>query len=591
MEETKTQTKIMGGGFLMNLPEGYKSFTPEDYTEEQEMLRSSIRGFLDLEIEPNKEIFDTVEGTKLAPSKLEKLGELGYLSLSVPEKFGGYGCDIKTDLAASEVMSDSFSFSQSLGIQRGLGINTILFYGNPAQQEKYLEGIITGKIKCSYCLTEPGAGSDANSGKTKATYSEDGKHFILNGQKMWITNAGFADVFSVFCKIDDDPNLSCLIVEKEWGVTLGEEEKKLGIHGSSTRQVYFEDVKVPVENLLGERNQGFKIAMNALNIGRLMIGVAGSAISKRSFGLGINYANQRVQFGKAITSFGAIQEKISKMATEIFALESAWNRLGGDMDTVLNQELESGLDILTAKQKVAAEFAAECAIIKIRGSETESYVVDESLQMHGGMGFSAESEISIHYKNIRGNRIYEGTNEINRLVISGTIFRRGFKGELPLMEEIMRTFSKLTSGQLSPIEDGLRDVTSMFNYISNVKKATLLSLGLAAKKYQAEIKEKQQLLSRLSDIMSHLYFMESIALRCEKNGSEIQLDMTQLYLLEKQPLITQAIREVVCHCTESERAKKDLTAILSLIALPEVDIMKLRKKIASHFISKNSYSL
>lgn len=275
---TTTIKVTKGGGFLVETTSPDSIFTPEDYTEDQELLRESIRGFLNQEIEPNKEKFDSKEGIALAPEKLEKLGALGFLGLSVPEEYGGFGCDIKTDLAASEVMSDSFSFSQTLGIQRGLGVNTILFYGNKNQQSKYLEGILLGKIKCSYCLTEPGAGSDANSGKTKAVYSEDGKHFILNGQKMWITNAGFADVFSVFCKIEDDPNLSCLIVEKEWGVKLGEEERKLGIHGSSTRQVFFENVKVPVENLLGERNKGFKIAMNALNMGRLSIGIAGCAI-------------------------------------------------------------------------------------------------------------------------------------------------------------------------------------------------------------------------------------------------------------------------------------------------------------------------
>lgn len=379
MNTTNKITK--GGGFLVETIAPDSIFTPEEYTEEQEMLRKSIRDFINQEIEPNKEIFDSKAGIALAPEKLEKFGALGFLGLSVPEKFGGFGCDIKTDLAASEVMSDSFAFAQTLGIQRGLGVNTILFYGNKDQQSKYLEGIISGKIKCSYCLTEPGAGSDANSGKTKAVYSEDGKHFILNGQKMWITNSGFADVFSVFCKIEDDPHLSCLIVEKEWGVKLGAEEKKLGIHGSSTRQVFFENVKVPVENLLGERNKGFKIAMNALNMGRLSVGIAGCAISKRGFKLGVSYANERIQFGKPISSFGAIQEKIAKMACNIFALESAWNRLGGDMDNLIEMSLEQGVDILSAKQKAAEEFAIECAMIKIMGSEIEAFVVDEALQM------------------------------------------------------------------------------------------------------------------------------------------------------------------------------------------------------------------
>ncbi len=583
--------KILGGGFLLASSEGQEIFTPEDYTEEQKMLRSSVRDFLNQEIEPNREIFDTTEGTKLAPSKLEKLGALGFLGLSVPESYGGFGCDIKSDLAASEVMSDSFSFSQSLGIQRGLGINTILFYGNEAQQEKYLRGIIDGKIKCSYCLTEPQSGSDANSGKTKATYSEDGKHFILNGQKMWITNAGFADLFSVFCKIEDDPNLSCLLVEKEWGVALGEEEKKLGIHGSSTRQVFFENVKVPVENLLGERNKGFKIAMNALNMGRLMIGIAGSAISKRAFGIGVSYANERIQFGKPISSFGAIKEKIAKSAADIFALESAWHRLGGNMDQVFQQEIESGADPLQAKQKVAAEFAVECAIIKVLGSETEQYVVDEALQMHGGMGFSGESEISVHYRNIRGNRIYEGTNEINRLVITGTLLKKAFKGELALMGKVMGAFSALKSGEITSIDKPLDDLETVMAYISNVKKAVLLCMGMASQKYQAEIKEKQQLMSRISDMISYVYFMESAVLRSFKQGSTLQLDLSRMYIAEKLPLIQQSIREVVSHCVESTKVKQDLTAILRIIEMQEIDLIANRNKIADHFINQNKYKL
>lgn len=575
----------------MGIPVDYESFTPEDYTEEQHLLRSAVRSFLDREIEPNKEIFDTKAGTELAPSMLEKLGELGYLGLSVPQQYGGFGSDIKTDLIVSEVMADSFSFSQSLGVQRGLGINPILFYGNPAQQDRYLRGIIQGKIKCSYCLTEPQAGSDANSGKTRATLSEDGTHYVLNGQKMWITNAGFADVFSVFCKIEDDPNLSCLIVEKAWGVTLGAEERKLGIHGSSTRQVFFDDVKVPVENLLGERNKGFKIAMNALNMGRLMIGVAGSAIGKRAFGLAVNYANQRVQFGQPIASFGAIQEKIAKMAMELYALESAWHRLIGDMDSVAEQQGSSGADGLRIKQKVAAEFAAECAIIKVLGSEAESYVVDEALQIHGGMGFSGESEISVHYRNVRGNRIYEGTNEINRLVIPGEILKKGFKGELPLMEKITMTYSALKTGQLVPVENALGSEDAISNYMDNLKKAILLTVGKAAQKYQAELKDQQQLLSRLSDLFSHLYLMESSLLRYRKHPSELKMSLTKMYILEKQPIMARSINEAIALCAKPEKAQRDANAICQLIALPTTDLISMRRAIAQHFIAKNSYSI
>lgn len=585
---------IKGGAFLLDTPEIDSIHTPEDYTEDQHLIRESVREFLNREIEPNKEIFDTKEGIQLAAEKLEMLGELGFLGLSVPEKFGGMGCDIKTDLAASEVMSDSFSLSPSMGVQRGLGVNTILFYGTPDQQEKYLNGIITGKIKCSYCLTEPGAGSDANSGKTKATLSADGKHYILNGQKMWITNAGFADVFSVFCKIEDDENLSCLIVEKDMGVKLGAEENKMGIHGSSTRQVFFEEVKVPVENLLGERNNGFKIAMNALNMGRLMIGVSGSGISKRAFKLGVTYANQRVQFKQTIASFGAIQEKIAKMAVYIYALESAWNRLGGDMDRMYDSYLEETSNELLSKQKVAKEYATECAIIKVFGSEKEQFVVDESLQIHGGMGYSNESDISVLYRNIRGNRIYEGTNEINRLLIPGTILKLAFKGEIPLMEEVMKTFGELQSGILKPADPTKSFSDFSLAYLNNCKKVAQLMCGQAAQKFQQEIEKEQEVLSRLSDIISQVYILEGVVLRSIKNSqhqSELREAITSVFIHESASVITHAAKEVIYASAEPEMALMTFKSIKKLLQLPAENIIEKRRVVAKHFIEKNKYEL
>lgn len=589
-----TKQLINGGAFLIYTPDSESVFIPEEYTEDQLLIRASVRAFLDREIEPIKHVFDTKEGTKIAPEKLELLGELGFLGLSVPEKFGGMGCDIKTDMAASEIMSDSFAFAQSMGVQRGLGINTILFYGTPEQQEKYLGGIIAGKIKCSYCLTEPGAGSDANSGKTKATLSTDGKHYILNGQKMWITNAGFADVFSVFCKIDDDENLSCLIVEKAWGVTLGAEEDKMGIHGSSTRQVFFEDVKVPVENLLGERNKGFKIAMNALNLGRLFIGIAGSGISKRAFKLGVTYANQRVQFNQTIASFGAIQEKIAKMAVSIYALESSWNRLAGDMDTMYDLFLSETANELLSKQKVAQEYATECAIIKVFGSEVEQFVVDEALQIHGGMGYSNESDISVLYRNIRGNRIYEGTNEINRLLIPGTILKLAFKGKIPLMETVMKTFGELQAGNLKPADPALSFADFSLEYLNNCKKLAQLVCGQAMQKFQQDIEKEQEVLSRLSDIISQVYILESVVLRSIKNKShqtELREAMTSIFIYESAKIINDAAQEVIYASAAPEMALMSFKAIKKLIQLPAKHIIEKRRVVAKHFIEENKYKL
>ncbi|HLV15724.1 MAG TPA: acyl-CoA dehydrogenase family protein [Xanthomarina sp.] len=589
-----TKQLIHGGAFLIYTPEYDSVFTPEDYTEDQLLIRASVREFLNREIEPLKDVFDTKEGTKIAPEKLEMLGELGFLGLSVPEKFGGMGCNIKTDMAASEVMSDSFAFSQSMGVQRGLGINTILFYGTPEQQEKYLSGIIAGKIKCSYCLTEPGAGSDANSGKTKATLSADGKHYILNGQKMWITNAGFADVFSVFCKIDGDENLSCLIVEKAWGVTLGPEENKMGIHGSSTRQVFFEGVKVPVENLLGERNKGFKIAMNALNLGRLFIGIAGSGISKRAFRLGVTYANQRVQFNQTIASFGAIQEKIAKMAVSIYALESGWNRLSGDMDVMYDVYLSESSNELQSKQKVAQEYATECAIIKVFGSEVEQFVVDEALQIHGGMGYSGESDISVLYRNIRGNRIYEGTNEINRLLIPGTILKLAYKGNIPLMETVMKTFGDLQAGKLTPADPTLSFTDFSLAYLNNCKMVAQLVCGQAMQKFQQEIEKEQEVLSRLSDIISQVYILESVVLRSIKNHAhqtELREAMTSIFMYDSAKTINEAAQEVIYACTDPTMAVMSFKAIKKLIQMPAENIIEKRKVVAKHFIEENKYKL
>lgn len=593
MEKSTISQAMKGGEFLLKTPS--KVFAPEEYTEEQHVLRKSIRDFLDKEIEPNKALFDCVEGTMLAPKKLEILGGLGYLGLSVPEEFGGFGCNIKTDLAASEIMSDSFAFSQTLGIQRGLGINTILFYGNKKHKDKYLDGIISGQIKCSYCLTEPGAGSDAASGKSKAVLSEDGKHYILSGQKMWITNSGFADVFSVFCKIEDDPHLSCLLVEKEWGVQVGEEERKLGIHGSSTCQVFFENVKVPIENLIGERNKGFKIAMNALNMGRLMIGVAGTAIAKRGFNLGVDYANQRIQFNKPISSFGAIQEKIAKMACRIFALESSWNRLGGEMDDFMNELLEQDVSVLQAKQKVAAEFATECAIIKVYGSETEQFVIDEALQMHGGMGYSAESDISVLYRNIRGNRIYEGTNEINRQVIPGTILKYALKGKLPLMEALIPFMAELQSGQLNSIESNDSPTVLAFDFLASAKKGILLLAGIAMQKFQSQIKDQQEVLARLSDLLGHLYLLESTILRVNGRGGISEkatyVDIMLLQMQNSSELFHQSAKEIIFAAMESDQASSTLESIQQLFKLPVLNIIETRRKVAQHFIKQNRYKL
>jgi alkylation response protein AidB-like acyl-CoA dehydrogenase len=592
---TVTSSLVKGGEFLIKKSNPSDVFTPEDYTEEQLMFRQSMRDFLNKEIEPIKEKFNTKEGTQLAPALLEKMGELGFHGIGVPEEFGGLNCDFKTELAYGEIASDSFAFAQSIGVHTGLGIYPVLLYGTKDQKDTYLSKIVTAEIKCSYCLTEPGAGSDANSGKTKAVFSEDKSHYILNGQKMWITNSGFADVFFVFCKIEEDENLSCLIVHKEWGVTLGAEENKMGIHGSSTRQVFFENVKVPVENLLGERNKGFKIAMNALNAGRIKIAVANSAIAKRAFRLGVQYANQRVQFGEPISNFGAIQHKIATMATRMYANESAWNRVAHQVDLVLEDMIANGMDPLEAKYRSVAEFAMECAMTKVYGSEMEQYVVDEALQMHGGMGYSAESEIETHYRNIRGNRIYEGTNEINRILTPTTLLRKAMKNELNLMQETMQAFQDLQSSKLTPATGDVSDLDFHLAFLENCKKVTMLVSGQAMQTFQQKIKDEQEVLMKLADMLTQVFMYESTLLRTIKHSNsdtiDVRKDMLTVLMIETADVLREATQEVISASASGDMASMTLKALNKLLQVPVINLKETRRNIATYFKSINEYSL
>ena len=585
---------IKGGEFLIKSTDPNTVFTPEDYDDEIIMLRSSIRDFLNKEIEPIKKKFDSVEGTEIAPGLLEKMGKLGFHGITVPEEFGGLNLNLKTDLAFGEIASDSFSFAQAIGVHAGLAVYPILLYGTKQQKEKYLTRLVTAEIKCSYCLTEPGAGSDASAGKTIAATTPDGKHYILNGQKMWISNSGFADIFSVFCKIDGDEKLSCLIVEKEWGVKLGAEEKKLGIHGASTRQVFFENIKVPVENLLGQRGKGFEIAMNALNLGRIKIAVAGSGIAKRAFRLGVDYANNRIQFKTPIINFGAIQNKIANMAIKIYTLESTWNRIGNQIDEA-NERLQSeGVDALQAKIKSVAEFAMECSIAKVYGSDAEQFVVDESLQIHGGMGYSGESDIAILYKNIRGNRIYEGTNEINRILIPSMLLKKAMKGEIDLMTPAMQAFQDLQSGILKPAEEGgLFKLES--NFLTNIKKVCLLVAGQAIQTYQQNIKDEQEVLMNISEMLTQLFVFESTLLRSIKqtkpDSISVREEMVKVLMYDTADVLKVNAREIIFATSEKEVAITTLKAIISLLQLPAYNLKNARRKIAEYFKNQNEYKL
>lgn len=585
---------IKGGEFLIQETNPAAAFTPEEYNEEQLMLRSSMRDFLNKEVEPIKHKFDNIEGCEIAPKLLEKMGQLGFHGITVPEEYGGLNLNLKTDLAFGEIASDSFSFAQAIGVHAGLAIYPILLYGSEVQKRKYLPKLLTADIKCSYCLTEPGAGSDAAAGKTTAITSNDGTHYILNGQKMWISNSGFADLFSVFCKIDGDTKLSCLIVEKTTGVTLGAEEKKLGIHGASTRQVFFDNVKVPVENLLGSRAKGFEIAMNALNLGRIKIAVAGTAIAKRAFRMSLNYAAQRVQFNQPIINFGAIQHKIASMAVKIYGIESAWNRIAHLIDEDQERRIQEGTDPIQAKIKSVAEYALECSITKVFGSEGEQYVVDEALQIHGGMGYSGESDIAILYKNIRGNRIYEGTNEINRILIPGMLIKKAMSGEVDLMSAAMKSFEELQQGTLKAAAEG--ELFSLENeFLKNCKKACLLVAGQAIQKFQEKLKEEQEIMMHLSDIIIHIFILESALLRTIKHrdaaSSDVRKEIIKVMMHETADCIKSKAKEILFAAADESLAVPALKSINMILNLPAHNLKESRRAISKYFNEKNEYIL
>lgn len=591
--ENKKLTK--GGEFLIQETDAIEIFIPEEFDEEQRMIAQTCRDFLESEVFPNLDRLDNHE-EGLMENLVTQSGELGLLGVSVPEEYGGFGKNFNTSMLVTEMIGAGHSFAVALAAHTGIGTLPILYYGNQQQKEKYIPKLASGEWKACYCLTEPNAGSDANSGKTKAVLSADGKHYVLNGQKMWITNGGFADIFTVFAKIDNDENLSAFIVEKDFGgITMNPEEHKMGIKGSSTRQVFFNDCKVPVENLLSERQNGFKIAVNILNIGRAKLAGAALGAAKEVITKAVKYANERVQFGLPISKFGAIKYKLAEMSIRAFAVESALYRAGQNIDDAYDALVAQGVDSGKAKLKSTEQFAVECAILKVWGSEMLDYVVDEGVQVYGGMGFSAEAPMDRAYRDSRINRIFEGTNEINRLLTVDMMLKRAMKGELDLMTPAQVVAAELMS---IPTLDASDD--SLFSEekkaIQNLKKAALLVAGAAVQKFMMTLSKEQEILMNIADMLGYVYITESMLLRVEKlvmqkgqPTAEVYLDMLRVYLNEATDKVNIAGKEAINSFAEGDEQRAMLMGIKRFTKLNPYNVKEARRRIASKLITENKY--
>ncbi|HIP37719.1 MAG TPA: acyl-CoA dehydrogenase [Crocinitomix sp.] len=591
----ESEKAIIGGEFLIRDVKCEDVFTPEDYSEEQKMIAQMCLDFIKTEVLPNLDRIDALE-EGLMPSLIDKAGELGMVGMSVPENYGGMGVDFPTSILATEYTGRGHSFSVAYGAHTGIGTLPILYYGNEAQKQKYIPKLATGEWKAAYCLTEPNAGSDANSGKTKAKLSDDGKHYIINGQKMWITNGGFADVFTVFAKIDDDKNLTAFIVDaNSEGITLNPEEKKMGIKGSSTRQVFFNNVKVPVENLLGERDKGFKIALNILNIGRIKLGAGVVGASKDTINLSVQYANEREQFGRPISKYGAIRHKIAEQIIKTFAVESATVRAAADIDNAIQDLIKNGMEKEKATLKGIETFAPECAILKVVGSECVDYCVDEGVQIHGGMGFSAESRIERAYRDSRINRIFEGTNEINRLLTVDMILKKGMKGELDLMTPAMAVANDLMS-----IPDFEEPSTELFaeekKYVKNFKKAILMVAGTAVQKLMMSLAKEEEILMNAADMINDAYVAESLLLRVEKMAKKygedkvgVYIDIVKTYIHDAADRIHKAGKEALMAFVTEDELKMMLMGMRRFTKVATFNTKEARQRIALKAIEKNEY--
>ncbi|MEK6450520.1 MULTISPECIES: acyl-CoA dehydrogenase family protein [Myroides] len=588
-----------GGQFLVKETKYENVFTPEDFSEEQVMMRESVKEFIDKEIWPNKERFEKKDYA-FTESSMRKAGELGLLGVAVPEAYGGLGMGfISTMLVCDYISGATGSFSTAFGAHTGIGTMPITLYGNEEQKNKYVPKLASGEWFGAYCLTEPDAGSDANSGKTKAVLSEDGKYYSITGQKMWISNAGFCNLFIVFARIEDDKNITGFIVENDPsnGITLGEEEHKLGIRASSTRQVFFSETKVPVENMLSERGNGFKIAMNALNVGRIKLAAACLDSQRRLITQSVQYANERIQFKTPISSFGAIRTKLAEMATNAYVGEAASYRAAASIEERINQRIAEGNTHQDAELKGVEEFAIECSILKVAVSEDVQSCADEGIQIFGGMGFSEDTPMESAWRDARIARIYEGTNEINRMLAVGMLIKKAMKGHVDLLGPAMQVADELMSIPSFDTPDYSELFAEEKELIEKLKKAFLMVAGSAVQKYGPDLDKHQALLMAASDMMIEIYMAESAILRTEKlakvKGQENikeEIAMAQLYLYHAVDIIAEKGKEGIASFAEGDEQRVMLMGLrrfTKYVNLPNVNA--LRETIASKLVDANEY--
>lgn len=586
---------LKSGEFLVSEVDAKDVFVPEEFNEEQLMIAQTCRDFLETEVYPNIDKVDK-QDRELMKNMLKKSGELGLMGISIPEEYNGFGQSFVTQMLAAETIGAGYSFSVAFMAHCGIGTLPIMYYGTEDQRQRYVTRLATGEYIGAYCLTEPGAGSDANAGKTNARLSEDGRHYILNGQKMWITNAGFADVQTVFAKIDNDRVLSAFIVERDFpGVVINPDEHKMGIKGSSTAQIFYNDVKVPVENLLGARGEGFRIALSILHMGRIKLGANVLGAAKKAVNDSVKYANERKQFGTHIAGFGAIKHKLGEQVIRLFAAESANYRVSKDIDDLIEKYKTEGCDKGRATIDGISHYAVEAAILKVYGSEMLDFVIDEAVQIHGGMGYSAEMAVEKGYRDSRINRIFEGTNEINRLLVVDTAMKRAMKGDFDLFGHAASLFESMRQPEIKPSgNESYYD--EKIRYIRNFKKAILLAIHAASSKFEKKLVQEQEVLNNISDMIMETYVAESFALRVQKmellkgeQAVSLYRDMLDVFVYDA----ADKIRKCACDALYSIALTADTAELAEkmrvLTEVAGVNVRDARRKIADKLIEENSY--